>query len=311
MMYHNEELIMRNLNKKIAFTLVEVLIVLVIVGFIAWPFIQAAKKGTRHYTNSLLSYSALDSLTNAAYDMANNPGCTASDMAASGGLHPYCPGTTGSISTGVIPWYLSTAADASTPIRGFCDRLANEELNVVGTNICSAPVAVTDASNFNSITPTFTASNGMRFFFPQSSTPNPSAKTAAGIYTLYVDIDGPRRSGRYTESAAGQKDVDVIKFLISMDGNTVVPDASGIAANDVDYLTASVSYKNGTNDVNVLTGVPFRQAYCAVNTNPFPKVDPTTVYCSAHGSYAAVVQNVTCATQTCTATYVKPQMLGN
>lgn len=290
--------------KKAAFSLAEIMIVLMIVAFIAWPFIQAAKKGTRHYTNSLFTYSAFDSLTNAAYDMSQI-GCTVTDMGTTS-PYPYCNGTTGVASTGFIPWYIHTT-DGSNPNRGFCDRLANDEFNSIGGSInCSNSPTIT--SGVLSGSANFITTNGMRFYFAASGTPNPSAKSATGVYTLYVDIDGSKRNSRTTESGTGRKDVDVVKFLVKMDG-TVVPDPDSIAANDTDYLSVSVRYMGSTDYVYVMTNAPYRQAAC--NADPTKPQAIVSDYCTAAHGYSVYSQAAICTTNACEIVIEKPGMMGN
>lgn len=297
---------MLDLTKKTAFTLAEVLITLVIAGLIAWPFMQAAKRSTRHYTNSLGTYSALKNLETAAYDMAQGVGCTTADIAATPTTtptHPYCTS-----STGVLPQYKHTDPAATVPNRGFCDRLANEEFNTAGTVDCTLSIS-SETGQFDTSHMNFQTTNGMRFFNFGAALAGQSATTT--YYTVYIDIDGPKRNGSLTESVAGAKDADVVKFLVSIDGNTIVPDASSIAANDTDYLSASAWYVSGGNNVYVLSGVPYRQAACAADSNaspnPFPSVD--TTYCNAKGSYSSYPRVSPCDTQTCYFDYSQPPMI--
>lgn len=280
---------MKNLiNKNSAFTLAEVLITLLIVAFIAWPFIQAAKRGTRHYANSLGTYSALKNLETAAYDMATQKGCTSADKTAS-----YCTDTTG---------YIPTAGYSTATTRSFCYRLADEYFNIANFSAANCGNTPTISSGVLSGTPNFTTTNGMKFYG--------LAAPSSGVYTVYVDIDGPKRNSRTTESSNGKLDADIATFLVASNGD-VIPDAGSVIANDVDYLSASVWYNDGTKDVYVLSGVPYRIAACATSTNPFSTIDST--YCSGtHGSYAAI-SSVTspCNTKTCVFDYAKPQVLGN
>lgn len=306
---------MKNLNKIIAFSLAEVLITLVVVSFIAWPFIQAAKKATVHYANSMGAYSAMKNLETAAYDMATNPGCPAADTAntpTTNPTHPYCYSATPGTASTYLPWYAHTDPLATPANRGFCDRLVNEELNTVSTSCAS-----TASSGFKTATASFTTSNGMGFFFASNNAS--STTNATGVYTIYVDIDGAsRRKGiaaettKGTNTTKGSEDADVATFLVGVDG-TVIPDASTAIANDPDYLNASVWYVSGTSNVYVVTGVSFRAAACAASTNPFPSVDAT--YCSAtHGTYASISQNTNCTTasgHSCVFDYNKPQLMGN
>lgn len=306
---------MKNSSKKTAFTLAEIMIALFISAIIAMIFLKSIRTGINHYTNNLMAYAALNGLSTAAYDMAQL-GCISSDTLAAAAYdkaasptHPYCLST-----PGLLPiWnHTNPPSPQSTPAtianRGFCDRFVVEEMNVTGAVDCT--LAATDSTAFSSATPNFTTTNGMRFFnfgaLPANET---TAKTATDFYTVYIDIDGPKRSGRLTPTT-GNKDVDVIKFYVSMDGNTVVPDPNSIAANDTDYLTASVRYLDGTKYVYPLTGVKYREAICAVNPAVPQAITAVSDYCSAAHGYSTYAQISACASHTCEFELDEPGLLG-
>lgn len=317
---------MKNLSKKLAFTLAEIMIAVLISAVIAVLFLKAIRTGTNHYSNNLMSYSALNSLSAAAYDMAQT-GCTtaggtSNDMTAAASItpaltpaHPYCDAA-----TGLLPrWNHTDSSTVTTPAtmpnRGFCDRFAREEINVAGVIDCTQ--SANDSTNFTTATPNFTSTNGARFFnFGATLVSQTTAKTASDYYTVYIDIDGKKRSGRLTESATGKKDVDVIKFYVSMDGNTVVPDPNSIAANDTDYLTASVKYLSGTNYIYPLTGVNYRKALCATNPTLSFVVGGTTInYCAGQTTYTTSYNPrpadvSACGTNTCDFELDEPGILG-
>jgi hypothetical protein len=319
---------MKNLSGKTAFTLAEIMIAVFISAIIAILFLKAIRTGTTHYTNNLLSYSALNSLSVAAYDMATL-GCTtgaASDRTSpspqTDPAHPYCDQDKGLLPrwkyTDPLPSPQTTPA--TIPNRGFCDRFAREEINVIGAIDCTQ--SATDSTGFTTATPNFVSTNGARYFNFGAAKTGQTATASTDFYTVYIDIDGKKRSGRLTESAAGKKDVDVIKFYVSMDGNTVVPDPDSIATNDTEYLTASVKYMNaaGTAYVYVLTGVNYRRAICATNPILSFVVGTTTInYCEPQTTYTngynprpstAPFDVTACATNTCIFELDEPGMLG-
>lgn len=307
---------MQNSYKKIAFTLAEIMIALFISAIIAMIFLKAIRTSTNHYTNNLLSYSALNSLATAAYDMAQS-GCSADDMLtttpATDPAHPYCLQATGQLPkwkyTISPPETMPTTTPTTRPYRGFCDRFAREEINVTGAIDCT--LTASDTTTFRTETPNFVSTNGARFFNFGSARTGQTAMTATGYYTVYIDIDGRKRNGRLTESVSGRKDVDVIKFYISMNGETVVPDPNSIAANDTDYLTASVKYLNGTAYTYVLTGVDYRTAICGAD--PAAPQLIISDYCSAAHTYGIRTQNSNCTSasgHTCIFELDEPGMLG-
>lgn len=315
---------MKNLLKKTAFTLAEIMIAVFISAVIAMLFIKAIRTGTNHYTNNLMAYSALNNLSAAAYDMAQL-GCTSSDLLpaasynkATSPTHPYCIPPNGSQIYLPIWNHTNPPSPQSTPAtvadRGFCDRFVVEEINVTGTVDCTLSIS-SETGQFDSAHTNFTSTNGARFFnfgaLPANET---TAKTSSDFYTVYIDIDGPKRNGSMTESATGKKDADVIKFYISMDGNTVVPDPNSIAANDTDYLTGSVKYLSGTNYIYPMTGVNYRKALCETNPNLSFVVGGTTInYCGAQASYGSYSQDASCnagSGNTCYFELDEPGILG-
>lgn len=283
---------MKKIFKNKAFTLAEIMIALFISAVIAMLFLKAIRTGTNHYYNNLMSYAALNGLSTAAYDMAQI-GCTSTgtmnDMSTttvSPTITPTLPYCTAP--TGVLPQWQHTSSAVTTPAiipnRGFCDRIAREEFNVTGTINCN--IATDSAGPFDDSHLNFVTTNGMRFFNFGAALADQTTATA-NYYTVYIDIDGKKRSGRLTESADGKKDADVIKFYVSMDGNTVVPDPNSIAANDTEYLTASVKYENSSGKyIYPLTGVTYRRAFCAVNPDFKPVVGSITIdYCNGQVKY--------------------------
>lgn len=240
---------MKSSNKKTAFTIAEILIAIFIAGIIAILFIKATISTTTHYQNNLLSYAAMDSLSVAAYDLAQT-GCTTTPTTGDIAMG-YC-----TAATGVLPY--KDYATAGT--RSFCSRLVTEEFSIIpGTNHCDvAPTATDTTTDFSGITPAFVTTNGMKFYFINGQNPYYDA-TLGYYYQLYIDIDGPKRKSKYNE--------DVLQFRVTIDG-TVLPNSGGIASNSTDYLTASIRYVDTANNKYVypMTGITYRQAACLSNT---------------------------------------------
>lgn len=330
---------MQNLSKKTAFTLAEIMISLFISAIIAMIFLKAIRTGTNHYMNNLMSYSALNTLTTAAYDMAKS-GCmssggTSNDLTSAATTftpaltpaHPYCDAATGLLPRWRHTDSLTVTTPANIPNRGFCDRFAREEVNALTTIHCD--ISATDTTDFRYGTPNFVTTNGMRFFNFGAPQSGQTAATATDFYTVYIDIDGIKRKGRLTESVTGvSKDVDVIKFYVAIDADNtsvpsqVLPDPNSVAVNDTEYLTASVKYLNaaGTAYVYVLTGTNYRRALCATNPTLSFVVGGTTInYCEPQTTYTndynprpSVAPNdvTACATNTCIFELDEPGMLG-
>lgn len=322
---------MQNSYKKTAFTLAEIMIALFISAIIAMIFLKAIRNGTNHYMNNLMSYSALNNLSTAAYDMAQS-GCmssggTSNDLTSAATTftpaltppHPYCDAA-----TGLLPrWRHTDSTTVTSPVnipnRGFCDRFAREEINVTGAIDCTQTAS--DSTNFTTATPNFISTSGARFFNFGSPLSGQTAATSTDYYTVYIDIDGKKRNGRMTESVPGSSnDVDVIKFYVAINSDTsvrpfqVIPDPDSIASNRTEYLTASVKYLNagGTAYVYVLTGVDYRTAMCGADPTAPQKI--ISDYCTATHTYGVRTQNAACTSGSgnnpCIFELDEPGMLG-
>lgn len=235
---------MKKNRQNVAFSLAEILIVLIIVSFLAIILVRAYRKTTINYTTNLMSYAAYNALNNGAYDLAQR-GCSATDMGSTS-PHPYCGGTIGSASTGFLPAYAVTSDS-----RGFCNRFVAEEINTVGAVDCSQ--TATDTTDFKNATPNFTTSNGMRFFNFGSNPANVNYSTLNTTqdvyYSVYVDLDGSAGRGIYNQ--------DVMKFLIGMDGTVLVAPYANF------WLASSVKYTdNNGKEVIELPGAVYRKAIC-------------------------------------------------
>lgn len=288
---------MQNSIRKKAFSLAEVLLVLLITGFIAMFFVKAAKTAYTHYNNSLMSYSAMDSLSTATYDLAQGVGCTTTPTTGDVAMN-YC-----------TTQYSLPVIGHNAASRGFCDRLAQEEFNTAGSIDCTQEAV--DGTNFKTATPAFTTANGMRFFF------NDNNIGTQGLHVAYVDINGSKGNSVLNE--------DIIKFIVGLDGTTL-PSSGYIAAENKDYLTASIRYIDGSNNyVYVMAGVNYRKAACladATATTGGPRAIKST-YCDAQSApyldvYDESAQAASTAydckptgTQTCEVVLDKPGLLGN
>lgn len=147
-----------------------------------------------------------------------------------------------------------------------CNELSNL-LNTVGTVDCSKTITGAPGT-FTSANANFTTTNGMRFF-NFGSTPAGTSDPLVKLFTVYIDIDGPKRNSVLNE--------DVMKFNLYTNG-VVLPDYDSIGANDPNYLSASVKYwETATNKYEeLLTSVSYREAYCKAKLVP----SITTTYCN-------------------------------
>lgn len=267
---------MNKFSKKIkAFTVAEILIVIMIVGIIAIGFINAAKTGITYYLNKFNYYYAFTNLTNGVAELAA-AGCTSADNSAG-----YC-----AAESGVTP---SLAYPAAAPDRGFCYRLA-DIYNTVGNVQCDSttvPEISIDAENvantayFPTRTPNFKVSNGLSFY-------NFGTDSTSSNYTVYLDIDGPKRKSVLN--------TDVMPFIVNTSG-TVTPYYLSPGANSTNYLSASVYYTDSNNNTIWVPGATSVSYYEAV--------------CLKDGSYngtscTAPTQATACSSNSCSVIINKP-----
>lgn len=234
---------MKILYKKIkAFTLAEVAIVVMILALIASVTIKITKSRSNHYLNSFMSYSAFTSLQSGMEELVAT-GCSDNDyqIMIPSPPHPYC-----------ATKYSLPLNGHTTDSRGLCDRLLDEEVNTVGTFDCFRTIS-SETGQFDTAHTNFTTTNGMSFLnFGSIASGTPL------LYTVYVDIDGPRRNSVLNE--------DVVKFNIYTNG-VVLPAPDSIAATDVEYLSASVRYWDSAANKyqSPKVSVSYREAACTAN----------------------------------------------
>jgi len=282
---------MENISKETkAFTLAEIMVGLTIVAIVAITTIGIQKSRT-DYANKFMYYAALNNTQSIVNELISN-GCDTSK-------------DTGCGVSKLLPTH---GHEDSGPAKdlGFCDKLT-DMMNTVGPTDCSQ--IADDSTNFNTTTPNFSTTNGMRYF-NLGSNPNyigsiPSYSVGTGndydneIYTAYVDIDG-------ADKGKNTLNTDIMKFYISRDGLIILPAQDSTGANDTKYITASVNYKDSSGqDVLVLPNLSYREAACTADGGKGQVV--STALKSAPFNYCAGFEvNATCAGQKCKVNSKKP-----
>lgn len=262
-------------NKCNAFTLAEVLVVLMIVGIIVAASMGVQKART-NYLNKFMYYSAYKNIKDGKGELISE-GCT-------------------SATTTVCP----TQGAAALPILGagtggFCERFS-ALFNSIGTVSCSTVTSYTDATNFAdtvNVHSNFTTSNGMKFYNLSSA---PITSGSNKYYSFYVDIDGTKRSSKLNE--------DIFKFILFTDGTFYPANNSGSTAiTSTDYLTASTRYWDDTNKTYkwIVTGTSYQEAACKANEALVDGYIPG--YCGSITTASA------CGTS-CEVLIVKPSFMG-
>lgn len=268
----NKAIFLNKTNK--AFTIAEIMIVLVIIGIIStWTYGITQSKAS-YYKTRYMAYSAFMNLQN-GIGLLLTAGCNSNNVAV-------CP-KPGDTSLPIV------GHDTNSPPFGLCDRLipsatSTGAYNTLGKIYCDPilqPTIVIPSGtlNFSSYTPNFTTTNGM-MFYNFSSNPDPISK----LYTVYVDIDGKSQGSSSINS-------DVIAFTFGTDGK-IVPAYNTVAATNPAYLPASAGYINSSETyVGVDNGVGYQTAYCDV-----------------YGTYpnAACAKHPSCITASCKFMLNKP-----
>lgn len=225
------------IQKQKGFTLSEMMIVITIIAIVTVISVRIQKSRT-NYETKFMTYSALMNLKQATGEVV------ADGWKDAGGTSK----------TGVPDIWDST----TSPHFGFCQRLANPDVtgcpncgafNTIGTVNCNN--SANDLSDFSSVSPIFTLTNGQRFFHDNTNTTPP--------YTIYIDINGSKSPQKLYK--------DVIKFTIDANG-LVSPEHTAVVANQnaadkTDYLTANVRYRDASGNMIIVDqGIDFYTANC-------------------------------------------------
>lgn len=255
-------------KKRFAFTMVELMIILSIMGIILTASTKIYKAKT-DYMQTSMYYSAFSALKQAFGELVSQ-GCTATD-----------------VTNGICYDRNNVPAVGHDLInnRGLCDRLSGI-LNITSSS-CSTSTAVTEASNFNTETPNLVLSNGMRIF-------NIGRTGAFETFSVYVDIDGLKGDGKYQK--------DVFLFVGYYDG-TILP--SGTAADNSKNMKANVFTINASGvETELLHGVSYAKAFCSsLSDTKIAQTDPDmNGYCTDY----AYTNSVACKANGCNLQIIKP-----
>lgn len=226
------------MNENKAFTIVEIMIVLVIIGLISTLTYNITQSQANYFKTRYNSYSIFINLQNGISELLT-AGCISNNITV-------CP-KPGDTSLPIV------GHDTNSPPLGLCDRLVpsstnNGEYNVVGVVNC----AINTSSDFKEANANFIIPNGTIFYNFGS---NPDSVT--NLYTVYVDMDGSSQGNSSTNT-------DILTFNIGLDGK-VYPAYNTVAATNPAYISASSGYINSSgNYVGVHNGVGYQTAFCDV-----------------------------------------------
>lgn len=230
-----------------AFTIVEVMIVLVVIGTISTLTYQVTQSKANYFRTRYMAYSAYTNLKNGINQIVA-AGCTSPNLAV-------CPKPT-DLSLPIV------GHDTNSPPLGLCDRLISSStnngiFNTMGTPDCT----LTTSSNFSATNANFIATNGMMFY-------NFGSPPVNSYFTVYIDMDGSAQGKSSTTT-------DVLTFIIGNDGS-IYPAYGTVAATNPAYLPSSVSYITNGNYVGVANGIDYQTAYCDVYGSYPPNNTPCT-----------------------------------
>lgn len=252
---------MIDFSKKIkAFTMAEVMVVMVIIAIISLATYGILKAQTNSATRYQY-YSAFMNLKQAAGELLAD-GYTLADDAATPTIDE------SKIIVKKLPNKgYKVAPPSTTDAVGFCNRLI-ELLNITAATNCTLTTA---PAVFDDTTLNFTTTNGTRYY-------GFGVDPTSSIFNVYIDIDGTRGT-----SKPGK---DVMHFLVDLDGNvypyynsgdTTDSDGSNTSngAINTNYLTASVQYRASDGSLVIVDNrLPYINAVCEA-TNAY-----STIGCS-------------------------------
>lgn len=206
------------MNKKSAFSLTEILIMLTIISFIIVSQLVILNAKVNQYSGPY--FTAYNAVKKTAYNVLADiycP-CTGKD----------CPDEACKTGPRAYP----------TDSKNLCKRFS-EFINSSENN-CNNFTPVGDNLDFSKATPGFIASNSFRFYFHDKFyTKTINGKTVK--YTIiYVDLNGEKRPNRFV---CDNTDIlpDIVPFIITTNGDAI-PVGLPIYSNT--YLTASIAYPN-------------------------------------------------------------------
>lgn len=214
------------INRKKAFTLGEVMVVMTIIGIVASATIKITISQT-NYAKKFLYYATYMNLKSAAGEIIAN----------------------GSTDTGTfkkslpVTWNINTT---TVQQMGLCQRLT-ELFNTIGAPTCGN---TTDGNSFTDANLSFTIANGARVFYQTYN---------SGNYTIYVDINGLKGKSVKNEDIMPFI-VNAAAGSVIPDSNSKAYDNTDYLSASVKY-TDSVS---GTT-YKVSNGVTFEEAQCNAN----------------------------------------------
>lgn len=238
---------------KKAFTVAEVMMALLIISVLAIVLIKDVQLKRSQFLNNFMAYSAFTNFNDNVQILVRD-GCTDAEVTAT-----------------LCAEKNSLPNKAVSSGRGLCERLA-DNFNIIGNAHCASTgnpstdpsVIVGGTTDFSSLNPNFTVSNGMKFYNLQTDPVQVNISNL--LYTVYVDIDGSQRKSKLGD--------DVIQFNIRTDG-VILPAYDTTAANTTGYLSASIKYfdkdadppafvfVSGTNNLN------YQSAYCGAKGQYF------------------------------------------
>lgn len=233
---------MKKFNKK-AFSLVEVLIVLSIIGFLAIAGLRTINSKEEQYNQPY--YNAYNSIKKTAYNVLADLHCpddSSDDPNCREGVRPYpkkpndCKETVGS-ETRIIKGLCSRFAEFLNVTENNCSLLtSNNCTNVLQYGINNK------ADNFPS-RPHLILSNSYRLYFGQMNTMTIGSKMI-DYFVVYVDINGEKKPNSVTCQGTTIKP-DIVPFAVTRSGD-VIP--MGYPIYSKQYLTAKIAFPTEYNE---------------------------------------------------------------
>lgn len=202
------------MNKKSAFTLTEILIMLTIIGFIMVAQLVVLNSKVNQYSGAY--YTVYNAIRKTAYNVLADIYCPCKD--------PNCPDAACKAGPRAFP----------TDSKNLCKRFA-EFINTAENN-CDNQTLIDESLNFKNATPAFIATNSFRFYFYKNRLTSTVGGKKVNYFITFVDLNGEKRPNRFV---CDDTDVlpDIIPFIIT-DSGDVIP--VGLPVYSKAYMTATV-----------------------------------------------------------------------
>ena len=267
-MFENMKNVIKRNNERKAFTLPEVLIVMVIVGVISVLMLTMVKPNDKALKYQY--YNAYNTLQTAAFNIYQDvQDAILYDFKDKS--KKFAEGT------------------GSAASRDFCKKLAVQRgsevsneygyINTIEWNCNSFSSVNESTTNFSSLTPAFIASNSMKYYisplqtkqFPDTLSIGNS--TTINYFIVWVDLNGDRRPNT-NKMENENRPPDIVPFIVTTSGE-IIP--IGVPINDMRYMQAYVKIPTETSERHTNTMTYLNAQWKTFGGSEYPSVDHSSI----------------------------------